>query len=147
MEIIPATAERHTTPKGTLLRVLGVSFGAEHPGSVGVVIGSVVVIVALYLLVNLALLHVLPLSRLAASRLPGADAAQIMFGARGGAIITALSVLSLLSVMTHDLWAGRRHSIRCRTPVNTSVVHPVERRAAGATAPGPFLIKSVRRSD
>jgi len=57
------------------------------------------VIVTLYLLVNLALLHVLPLSRVAASQLAAADAAQVMFGARGEAIITALSVLSLLSVM------------------------------------------------
>jgi len=62
-------------------------------------IGSVLVIVTLYLLVNLALLHVLPLSRVAASQLAAADAAQVMFGARGEAIITALSVLSLLSVM------------------------------------------------
>ena len=62
-------------------------------------IGAVVAIIALYLLVNVAFLHVLPLSQLAASQLPAADAAQVMFGARGGAIITALSLLSLVSVM------------------------------------------------
>jgi APA family basic amino acid/polyamine antiporter len=62
-------------------------------------IGAVLVIVALYLLVNVALLHVLPLSQLAASQLAAADAAQIMFGAQGGEIITALSLLSLLGVM------------------------------------------------
>ena len=61
-------------------------------------IGAVLVIIALYLLVNLALLHVLPLSQLAASQLAAADAARIMFGAQGGEIITVLSLLSLLSV-------------------------------------------------
>ncbi len=62
-------------------------------------IGAVLVIIAIYLLVNLAFLHVLPLSQLAASQLPAADAAQVMFGAHGGVIITALSLLSLASVM------------------------------------------------
>jgi len=62
-------------------------------------IGAVLVIIALYLLVNLALLYVLPLSRLAGSQLAAADAAQAMFGAQSGKIITALAFLSLLSVM------------------------------------------------
>jgi APA family basic amino acid/polyamine antiporter len=41
---------------------------------------------------------VLPLGQLAASRLAAADAAAVVFGARGGGMITALSVLSLLGV-------------------------------------------------
>jgi APA family basic amino acid/polyamine antiporter len=61
-------------------------------------LGAVVAIVALYLLVNLALLRVLPLSQLAQSPLAAADAAQLMFGVAGGEIITALSLLSSLSV-------------------------------------------------
>jgi APA family basic amino acid/polyamine antiporter len=61
-------------------------------------LSAVLVIIAIYMLVNLALLYVLPLSILVASQLAAADAAQAIFGARGGQIITALSFLSLLSV-------------------------------------------------
>jgi APA family basic amino acid/polyamine antiporter len=61
-------------------------------------IGSVSIVIALYLLVNSALLRVLPFSQLAASRLPAADAAQVMFGARGSDVITALSFLSLVTI-------------------------------------------------
>jgi basic amino acid/polyamine antiporter, APA family len=61
-------------------------------------LSAVLAIIGIYLLVNLALLYVLPLSTLAASQLAAADAAQTIFGARGGQIITALSFLSLVSV-------------------------------------------------
>ncbi len=61
-------------------------------------IGSVLIVITLYLLVNFAFLHVLSFSQLAASQLPAADAAQVMFGARGGGIITALSFLSLVTI-------------------------------------------------
>jgi APA family basic amino acid/polyamine antiporter len=53
----------------------------------------------IYLLVNLALLYVLPLQQLATSNLPAADAAQAIFGARSGQLITALSLLSLLGTI------------------------------------------------
>jgi APA family basic amino acid/polyamine antiporter len=62
-------------------------------------ISAVVVIIVIYLLVNLALLYVLPLEQLAASQLPAADAAQTIFGAQSEQVITGLVLLSLLSVM------------------------------------------------
>jgi APA family basic amino acid/polyamine antiporter len=62
-------------------------------------IGAVLLIVAIYLLINIGLLRVLPFSRLAASELAVADAARLMFGDPGGRIVTALSIMSLLSVM------------------------------------------------
>lgn len=61
-------------------------------------ISAVLLIIAIYLLVNLALLYVLPLSQLAASRLAAADAAQAIFGANSGQLITALAFISLVSV-------------------------------------------------
>jgi basic amino acid/polyamine antiporter, APA family len=61
-------------------------------------ISAVLLIIAIYLLVNLALLYVLPLSQLAASRLAAADAAKASFGAQGGLIITMLAFISLVSV-------------------------------------------------
>jgi len=46
-------------------------------------IGGVVSVTAVYLLVNLALLTVLPISQLSTSTLPGADAAALIAGDRG----------------------------------------------------------------
>jgi basic amino acid/polyamine antiporter, APA family len=39
--------------------------------------------IAVFLLVNAALLHVLPMAQLAASEAPAADAAMLIFGSHG----------------------------------------------------------------
>lgn len=61
--------------------------------------GGVLMVMAIYLLVNFALLYVLPLSQLATSKLPAADAMSSIFGARGGQIVTALALLSVLGII------------------------------------------------
>src|SRR6185369_6708659 len=53
-------------------------------------IGGVAAVIVVYLLVNIALLSVLPLGDLARSTLPAADAAQLLLGGRGREIITVL---------------------------------------------------------
>src|SRR4029079_17655762 len=58
-------------------------------------VGGVVSVIAVYLLVNVALLAVLPVADLARSTLPAADAAQVLVGERGRQIITVLSIISL----------------------------------------------------
>jgi APA family basic amino acid/polyamine antiporter len=58
--------------------------------------GGVLLVIVIYLMVNLALLYVLPISQMAGSKLPAADAMKRIFGARGGQIVTALSLLSIL---------------------------------------------------
>jgi APA family basic amino acid/polyamine antiporter len=70
--------------------------------------GGVVSVIAVYLLVNLALLNVLPIPELAKSTLPGADAAAILAGERGRQIITVLSVISLLPLLNAILMIGTR---------------------------------------
>jgi APA family basic amino acid/polyamine antiporter len=50
-------------------------------------------------LVNLALLYVLPMSSLAGSAFAGGDAMALIFGARGGQIVTILALLSLISIV------------------------------------------------
>src|SRR4029077_14107060 len=65
--------------------------------------GGVLLVVGIYLLVNLALLHVLPLPQMAASKLAAADAMQIVFGARSGQIVTALVLLSIVAVVNAAL--------------------------------------------
>jgi APA family basic amino acid/polyamine antiporter len=71
-------------------------------------IGGLVSVIVVYLLVNLALLAVLPLADLAKSTLPGADAAAILAGDRGKQLITLLSVISLLPLLNAILMIGTR---------------------------------------
>jgi APA family basic amino acid/polyamine antiporter len=71
-------------------------------------IGGVASVIVVYLLVNLALLAVLPIPDLAQSTLPGADAAAILAGDRGKQVITVLSVLSLLPLLNAILMIGTR---------------------------------------
>jgi len=71
-------------------------------------IGGVASVIVVYLLVNLALLAVLPIPDLAKSTLPGADAAAIVAGDRGKQFLTVLSVLSLLPLLNAILMIGTR---------------------------------------
>jgi basic amino acid/polyamine antiporter, APA family len=71
-------------------------------------IGGLVAVIAVYLLVNLALLDVLTIPQLAKSTLPGADAAAHLAGAWGKQIITVLSVISLLPLLNAILMIGTR---------------------------------------
>jgi APA family basic amino acid/polyamine antiporter len=71
-------------------------------------IGGVAAVIVVYLLVNLALLSVLPLGDLARSTLPAADAAQILLGSRGREVITILSIVSLPPMLNAILMIGTR---------------------------------------
>jgi basic amino acid/polyamine antiporter, APA family len=71
-------------------------------------IGGVLIVTALYLLMNLAFLHVLSMQALAASALPAADAAQIVFPAWGSRFVTILSLLTLLSLINAILLGAPR---------------------------------------
>jgi APA family basic amino acid/polyamine antiporter len=61
--------------------------------------GGVLLVIVIYVLVNAALLYVLPIAQLASSKLAAADAMQQIFGVRGGQIVTVLALLSLLSII------------------------------------------------
>ena len=71
-------------------------------------IGGVALVIGLYLLVNLALLSVLPVPVLARSTLPAADAAQAIVGGRGSQIITILSLISLPPLVNAIMMIGTR---------------------------------------
>ena len=71
-------------------------------------IGGVAIILGLYLLMNLAFLHVLSIPALAASTLPAADAARVVFPAWSGTFVTVLSLLTLLSLMNAVLLGAPR---------------------------------------
>jgi len=57
---------------------------------------GVVACIAVYLLVNAALLHVLPITRLAATKLPAAEAAMTVFGGHGKQVILIVSMVSAI---------------------------------------------------
>ena len=69
---------------------------------------GVLSVTAIYLLFNLALLHVLPLSEMAAAKLPAGAAALAVFGPTGDTIVTALTLVSMLgAVNAFQLMAPR----------------------------------------
>jgi APA family basic amino acid/polyamine antiporter len=70
--------------------------------------GGALCVLGLYLLVNLALLWVLPLPQLMQSQLALADAAQTLFGAHSGQLITALALVALLSALNANLFIPTR---------------------------------------
>ncbi len=70
--------------------------------------GGVFSTLAIYLLINVALMFALPLGRLASSQFPAADVMRDLFGRRGEQIITALSALSLLSIINATLMMSTR---------------------------------------
>jgi basic amino acid/polyamine antiporter, APA family len=61
--------------------------------------GGVVACIAVYLLVNAALLHVLPMAQMAASQVPAADAAMLVFGSHGKQIILVISLVTVISTI------------------------------------------------
>jgi APA family basic amino acid/polyamine antiporter len=60
---------------------------------------GVILVVAIYVLVNVAFFHVLPIATLAKSNLAAADVAKILFGENGAIIVTVISIFSLISIL------------------------------------------------
>ena len=65
------------------------------------IIGGALVVTALYLLINLAFVHVLPLKVLAASELPAAEAARLVLPRGGAQLVTILSIFMMLSLLNN----------------------------------------------
>ena len=61
--------------------------------------GGVLAVVAIYLLVNLALLYVLPLSQIAGQDFAAGVAAQKIFGRHGDTVFRSLTIISMLSAI------------------------------------------------
>jgi basic amino acid/polyamine antiporter, APA family len=69
---------------------------------------GVLSIIAIYLLVNLALLYVLPLGEISGDKLAIGSAAQRIFGRHGDLVIRALTIISMLSAINaYHLMATR----------------------------------------
>ncbi|HEX8177191.1 MAG TPA: APC family permease [Pyrinomonadaceae bacterium] len=70
--------------------------------------GGVLSIIAIYLLVNLALVYVLPIEGIAGDNLALGQAAQTIFGAHGDTVIRSLTIIAMLSgINAYHLMASR----------------------------------------
>jgi len=71
-------------------------------------LGGIAIAAALYLLLNAAFLQVLPLERIAASKLVAADVADAILGAKGGAVVAALALLVVLASLNGNVFVTPR---------------------------------------
>lgn len=70
--------------------------------------GGIAIVAAIYVLMNLALLSVLPLEKIAASKLPLADATGLILGDTAAIIVTVLAVVTLMSLCHANLFQAPR---------------------------------------
>ncbi len=70
--------------------------------------GGVLAIIAIYLLVNLAFLYVLPIAKLAGDPFVAGTAAQVIFGSRGEKLLQILVLLSMLSSVNANILIASR---------------------------------------
>ena len=73
-----------------------------------IMIGGVLAVIAIYLLVNIALVKVLPMSELSGATFPAADAARTIVGKQGQNLIIVLSVISLVPLLNAITMMGTR---------------------------------------
>ena len=57
------------------------------------------IVIAIYVLINMAFLHVLPASGMADSPLAAADVAKVVFGEKGSVIVTVIAVFSIIGIL------------------------------------------------
>ena len=69
---------------------------------------GIAVAAALYLLLNAAFLHVLPIGHIAASNLVAGDVAVAIFGARGGTVMAVLALLVVLASLNGNVFVTPR---------------------------------------
>jgi APA family basic amino acid/polyamine antiporter len=70
--------------------------------------GGGLLVLAIYLLVNMALVYVLPLSRIAGQEFAAGVAAEVVFGPQGDTVFRTLTILSMLScINAYHLMATR----------------------------------------
>ncbi|GAA4446274.1 amino acid permease [Nibrella saemangeumensis] len=70
--------------------------------------GGVLMIIAIYVLVNLALLYVLSVPELAQSKLPAADAIQAIYGPASARAVTFLLMISIMGIINAQIMFNPR---------------------------------------
>ncbi|WP_411680513.1 APC family permease [Clostridium thailandense] len=72
------------------------------------IIGGLSLVMAVYVIINVAYLFVLPASTLAATKTPAADVATVIFGPSGGKIITIGILISIFGALNGYILTGAR---------------------------------------
>jgi APA family basic amino acid/polyamine antiporter len=72
------------------------------------IIGCTLIVIILYVAINIALLRVLSVAELAASKLPAAAAAKLVLPRGGSELVTAVSILIALSLINSNAIMGPR---------------------------------------
>jgi APA family basic amino acid/polyamine antiporter len=72
------------------------------------IIGGTILVAAMYVIFNIAILRVLPLPVLAASALPAADAARVVLPRGGAELVTVISLTTVLSLVNATLLMAPR---------------------------------------
>jgi len=70
--------------------------------------GGVISVIALYLLINIAFLHVVPLGSIAGEKLPAAIVAKHLFGYRADTIIRLIAIVALISAVNSNVLMAPR---------------------------------------
>jgi APA family basic amino acid/polyamine antiporter len=72
------------------------------------IIGGTLLVTVMYVIINMAILRVLPLPILAASKLPAADAASVVLPHGGALLVTVISITTVLSLVNATLLMAPR---------------------------------------
>jgi APA family basic amino acid/polyamine antiporter len=72
------------------------------------IIGGTVLVTVMYVIINMAILRVLPLPLLAASKLPAADAASVVLPRGGAVLVTVISFMTVVSLVNATLLMAPR---------------------------------------
>lgn len=123
VRLLPMTAPNHPAITSFGAALLGVMFAYEGWIQIGVVagelknpqkdlpkaiVGGLSICMAVYILINIAYLYVLPASALAATKTPAADVARILFGKSGGTFITVGILVSIFGALNGNILAAMR---------------------------------------
>ncbi len=71
-------------------------------------ISGVLVIVAIYLLVNLAILYIMPMNMLVTSKLAASDAIKLIFGEKSAMVVTFFLTLSIFGILNAQIMFSPR---------------------------------------
>ena len=123
VRLFPISAEGHpiaTSLGSALLATMFAYDGWIHIGNIAgelknpkkdlprAIVGGLMIVMAAYILVNMAYLFVLPATALAATKTPATDVATILFGAAGGKIITVGILISIFGALNGNVLTGMR---------------------------------------
>ena len=92
---------RYPTIKREIIRIFSVFKNiAKNSNFIFInLIFTTIIVIVIYLLINIAFLHVLPVSAIANAPLAAANVANVVFGQKGGLIVTVVAFFSILSIL------------------------------------------------